>query len=1761
MNPVELIGDVFARYLDANVEKDSEEGTARFIIDHLSPQQTVAIAEAVLGHSNLKGSVNLKLNRHFVGDSTLLPDHVLTTKPATYYRNCNCLQPILLVASTGDEEDQSLKELVRIGADELEACPEHWVAAACDGLSVTEEHQKWWEKAIAGLCDLRIVSVERLAAYVGRTRNLIQKEGLPIGIALGQAMPALRFPRDSTLFDRIREGRRTHKSAWKSEFNRVCRKNACFLLKQTTSQLLLSEDDLSTSFAKVHEEIPEEHHSTIQSFISAPSGWNQEAESLADCEWENIRPLFDGLRRVKLNLGEATIAFYDERSPDLLSDDDQEYLKLLSKRPKANDHNDEDDAFYESHRNEIKEDRKLRSAWDKFIFGRPRECTDFIVGLTASIESLFNQAARAKKRTLLIRCDSATKKDLRDLNVSAGEFFAQRYAGLKSLLGKDVRWNVGKLFDFPDLIHEWRKSAKSGLNHSQAKAALRLKFTLEVEADTHEGDTQASKTQLIWQFRPDAVTSEFVGDWRRLQERALVRCGTALNPISSKGHYQAIDLSDVRTFEPSYDRKRGTFVAVYKKKDDIELIWRENLANAMRQGLIDERTKQTLDEQFTVFAEEYTKAIRGLGESGLAEGALTRQLSLYADLLMTVCTNAPGDSNRRLLLRPLLEIGAVAIDDADVTTVVVAPWHPLRMAAIARKAKLVGDLIQRLLSEEQVEFGDQRLYFKELIRELEHPFYPEVILGWDDNKPQLLATTDVVGDYSLHERPELSKKRVAATNENPAPAASRVMELLNQYVNLYPHERSNLSLVLFNSDSSRLPQAVVDKIGAMHEDDEEVQCQIILRHRDPRRLRSLYQEIVESSDEDVDSYSASEATQDFLARLRIGILADQAPPPDPKDGCPHDLSFSQDVIARHAQLEWYREAYTPVPLEELVPPRWSRRRPAAKDDLKSVVYLCCPVQSSEGWAFLTAVTSFLKGDWDGDEASRLLPVRQLDFHDRETAKIFEETHNLANWVVNYDELLDRRQLQNQNVRIIRYKQSATQGRNLVISSNASSGLLRTMLQSRLRQLNLGLPDVDYEQLASKMIDDANSLSGDLALRAAKRGRSAYELMGVVLSRFLVRSEFASDRYFGWYFLDDYAEWLGQREEQIADLMIVSPEETSEGELLLSILISEAKYIDEANLAKKQKESQKQLRDTVRRIHDALFGNPDRLDRDLWLARLADLLLDGVQFAAGQSIDLGKWRHAIRAGDCRIMLRGYSHVFVHSPEFNDSSSFAIDEVENCHQEVFARKEVRDLVLAYWNGKDPSSARNRCFDFPPSLNSVEFRPPASTAKKEKTGPTKVESKPRKDSKGTQTNPKATKPDGKTAEGGTEAQESDVKSGKTQPTNDSGIGRDDIWAYRDIATIVDRHAAERTSSEADGEWLKQIEFSAKNGLQQFHLQAKLLESKITPNAALLKFAGSKHMTVEQVDKRRSEFLTTHGLNIISVQPEPRTVSIAIARPEREVVNLASIWQRWSPKQTAGNQQIAIAVREDDGSILYLDPGSKHAPHTLIAGSTGSGKSVLMQNILLGIAATNSPAQAKIVLIDPKQGVDYFQFAELPHLSGGLIVEDQQAIERLQSLVQEMDNRYKRFRSAKANNITTYNRKVDDADRIPSIWLIHDEFAEWMMVEDYKKAVSATVQRLGVKARAAGIHLIFAAQRPDATVMPMQLRSNLGNRLILRVDSEGTSEVALGEKGAEKLLGKGHLLAKLEGETRLTYAQVPLASEEFTSDIISTVSSQPRR
>ena len=1746
MNISELIGKIVCLLLKEELSGEratQTEGTARFTIDCLSSEHTAAVARQILAEPSLAAQIDLKLPKAFL-EGQQLPDDVLTTLPATYYRNATAEKPVLLIANTGDDEEQSLKEFIRIGGPELQEHPELWIKVASDGLSLSEQNAKWWEKALTGLQELRVAPLDRIAAYVLQTRSAIQSDGLPVLQALGAALPALRLPKDSVFSSRIKEGSRGHVSAWKKEYSAGFRSRGCYLLKQTPSQLLLGEEELDIAFAKVVDAIPAGLHPTIESFIHAPSGWNDASVLLAECEWEQIRPLFDGVKREKFNLARETIHFFDEREPELLSDDERQYLQSLVTRA-GSEPAEDDTEFYEAHRNELKEDRKLKSAWDRFVFGKARETNDFLLGVALCMESLFSQGEAGAKRKLKIRCDRATKKELKDLNVDAGLYFARRYAGARTLFGDRVTWNVGQLFDFPKLVAEWGQQKKTTLNRSTAKAAIQLKFVLELEFDVSSGGTQSYSTQLLWKYDPNSVSSQLVDDWNRLAENPLVYCRALQEPVSTKGTLQTVDLANVRTFVPAYDRDRGSFVSVYKKQNDIALRFKANLKTAMADNLVPESVGTLIATKFAEFESEYSKAISDMCEAGLHSASLRAQAIAYSSLLDVLVRQAKGDRNRELLLRPLLSVGAAHIEGGTCATV-VTPWHPLRLLAIQVKASMAVGLVRHLLTAPEVFFGDTRLFFKDLEQELSHPFYPEVVLGWRSDKPELMVMTDALLDYTLHELPIINDKESDDTNENPTTGSNCVLELVQRYLALHPHEHANMSVVLYNCDSARLPQAVVDRIGQLYEDEDDVRCQVMLRHGDAGRLRDLYRAIISQGDADVDSFNASEATQDFMARLRICIIADQAPPPNPKDGCPYDIVFSQDVIARHSKVEWYLETSTPVSLDTLVPARWSRRRSAAIDDMKSVVYLCSPVQSAEGWSFLTALTTFLKGDWDENEGKRLLPARQLDFRDNRTAKIFEETHNLGNWVVNYDELLDRRQLLNQHVRVIRYKQSTTQGRNVIVSSKAPLGLLVSMVLQRINALNLGLTDPQRRTLAERFVNDANDVSGDIVLRAAKRGRNASELMGIVLSRFLLRHELGQRRYHGWYFLDDYADWLGQKEEQIADILCLAPELTETGSIRLTVLVSEAKYIELAGLAAKRKESQKQLRDTLRRIKEAVFGAPERLDRELWLARLSDLILDGVQFPASARINLADWRRSIREGACEIAIRGYSHVFVWGPDDPcDCSSFApVADMEGAYQEIFGRPDLRELLRCYFENRDPMTLR-RNIAREDVWADIEYQRPIYHTK------IKV---PRIHH--TEPDDDVTPADGGSGGNSVPPQTPELPGRGTvqplaPPRNQNVQRSHPAWAYPAIADVVSSAQSDALSND-DSEWLHSVEMKTKHALQQFQLQAKVVSGTLTPNCALIKFAGSSNLTVEQVARKRSELLTTYGLNVVAIRPEPGLVSISVERPKRRVIQTPELWARWQPASAWGNRSLLIGVKEDDGELLLLSPGKAHAPHTLIAGSTGSGKSVLMQNIILAVAATNTPTQARIVLIDPKQGVDYFAFETLPHLDGTLVVESGVAIAKLEQLVAEMDARYGKFRAARCPNLDEYNKRAAENDRLPVIWVIHDEFAEWMMVDDYKEAVTSIVGRLGVKARAAGIHLVFAAQRPDANVMPMQLRANLGNRLILKVDSVGTSEIALGEPGAELLLGHGHLLAKLEGAPGLCYAQVPLASEDFVQGVV---------
>ena len=238
--------------------------------------------------------------------------------------------------------------------------------------------------------------------------------------------------------------------------------------------------------------------------------------------------------------------------------------------------------------------------------------------------------------------------------------------------------------------------------------------------------------------------------------------------------------------------------------------------------------------------------------------------------------------------------------------------------------------------------------------------------------------------------------------------------------------------------------------------------------------------------------------------------------------------------------------------------------------------------------------------------------------------------------------------------------------------------------------------------------------------------------------------------------------------------------------------------------------------------------------------------------------------------------------------------------------------------------------------------------------------------------------------------------------------------------------------------------------------------------------------------------------------------------------------------PYAKGGPLEVAIG-RDSDGTPIVADIGAM--PHLLVAGSTGSGKSVMINSMIMSLLMRTTPKQVRLIMIDPKR-VEFSCYNGLPHLYVNVVTEPRQAASALAWAVSEMERRLKKFERAGARDIKVYNKLVESgklvdidptAETMPFIVVVIDELADLMMVAG--KDVESSIVRIAQLARAAGIHLVIATQRPSSDVVTGLIKSNIDNRIALKVSTGIDSRVVLDEVGAEKLLGNGDMLFKYRG------------------------------
>lgn len=1742
MDSLSLLGAVGARVIAEELDKalsQADAGTARFLLDRLQAEQVIAIVRAVIAEPGLSKRIFVAVPREVASDSTL-PPHVITEQRAVHFRNRTPPdgRVAMLLVNSDDDQGVSLQDMTRIGAKMLTDRADLWVSIACANLPLTELGQETWQAALRGLTSAQDFSLGQIAKYVAVVADRIAVEATPLSDTLGYCLPLLNLPRDSTLH--LAEKQQRQRSAWRRRFEQMISERAPLLRKQTKNRQIIEREELIAQFQKIRDDIKPEHYAIIDRFIEAPQTWNSASEALAELEWEtdHIEALFTGLKSKKVHLAQETREFYQDKDTDLLDKADVDYLDLLGERT-TKQPTDEDRAFYEHHRSLLSERPALKAKWDRFIFGISIECTDLLIGLVIAIARLKAQAdSWGGKKTLTISWNARGRTQQLALNADVGMLFCVRYRGLRALFGGSVQWDTGPLFSYDAFLDEQKGRKGYQRNESTARAALRIRLDVILRI----GDLpnyQDYAVQIDYLGRPDAVSANLPSDLARLTAKPFCSLAVPRVRTSKKGHAQRLALDEAASFEAAYDRDAGSFVPPVRRIASFDKEWVAALERA--QHRLDDASALSIKAGWAAFAGLYQTATQEYFDRGVASEALLAQARAFSTLLDALEPHSADALVRKDLLEPLLRLGVVLIEEGPAAAV-IAPWHPMRLAAIAVKAKTVASLITHILSADDIEVGDERLYFQELTNELAHPYYPEVIVGYSGSEPCLLSVTDTMDDYSLAELP-VSAVGVARTNEDPAAGARRIRDIVTRYLELQPHETASLSVALFECDSAGLPLAAVGALGTLQE--SEVHCNVSLRHRDRRSLQRVYNDLLEQSEADPDALVASETSRNFMAKLRVGIQIEPPTRSHETGSRQVDIAFLQDAVARRARIQWMTVPKSPsrANLETHVPPRWAYKAPTTSES--ATRYLTCPEQPAEGWSYIAATAAITERQ-PNPQGHRRLPVRTISLNDNAIKSVFDDAHNLAEWVVNYDDLLDPEQLRHYGVRVIRYQKDRSNSRNLIVSSTARSRVLDVLIRRRLNELGLGMDPGKVDELVKQLIDDAIAISGEIVLRASKRGLAAGELIGIVLSAALARSELGTNPT-ACFFLDDYASWLGQKEEGIADLLFLSFDPTNDNRL--RVIVTEAKYVGSDAAADAKKTSRRQVEATVSRIKDALFENPGRLDRDLWLSRLSDLLLDAVKTPREEK-QFEQVRRRIREGTIEIDLRGYSHIFVSESTKrvvgSDQELLPVACGEHSLQEIFSHEHTRELLRKFVSEERLADVRAKAGpEAPWTLTS--WRLPAARPAWMETPSEPIHAPP---------------PAVAATAVATDARES-TRAVPVAAAAAPAAAPAAVEAREPRLSSINELLLARRSVEVggkDSEWLDQVSKTLQRALVGWGFQAKVLGTRLTPNAGLVRLLGSDRLETKDIETSRQRLLTTHSLNVISITPRPGEIVVAIERERRDIVSLWNVWAKVPERRSDNvNLTFVVGLRELDGEILYLNLGepfggqASNAPHTLIAGTTGSGKSILIQNLLVDIALTNSPDLAKIYCIDPKMGVDYSALEGLPHLVEGIVVDQERAGVVLEGLVLEMDERYRRFAQVRAPNLNAYNAKVGPESKLPAIFLVHDEFAEWMLTDTYKEAVSKTVMRLGVKARAAGIYLFFAAQRPDKDVLPPQLRDNLGNRLILRVEGEGTSEIALGTKGAERLLGKGHCAARLQNEPDIVYAQVPWLSPAGVEEIVA--------
>jgi len=705
-----------------------------------------------------------------------------------------------------------------------------------------------------------------------------------------------------------------------------------------------------------------------------------------------------------------------------------------------------------------------------------------------------------------------------------------------------------------------------------------------------------------------------------------------------------------------------------------------------------------------------------------------------------------------------------------------------------------------------------------------------------------------------------------------------------------------------------------------------------------------------------------------------------------------------------------------------------------------------------------------------------------------SAKLYEQLHEVAHWVVLLERYISREQVESlepqPDVLTVRENVGTSGLYTLIVSSNSGKKFIIHRLKRKLEKIghHSGMSTDQLTQLAEKIYDETRKISPRLVLQAMGISRVTEEILGLMIAMHLAdahKPEKPRDGVTVWISLDEHLEWFNGSSSTRADLCKITLERVGD-QLQVDVMIVEGKFrlaydhhgVDQVN----------STLDLFKSIIDFSERKTESVDARLWrehlLAAMENVNPEARTYfgMAINEVSDDKYRlpenmrSDFRNGNYNLRsMSGLYSICCYSEEGQLQGDY---ERDGAIQVIKSYKnQVHDLIA----GETSKFIQS------------ENQPPVT------------------ESSSLVTPPESDRPSENVISSGAEKGTEDVTTRRGKLSEQDLIKR--------YQMVLDKFGEFGVSvQQPDDPSMRFIEGPA-SILYRIKPGKAVDPRRLSEKADVLKLA----LTLDQEQNIR--FGNHQGYV---------TIDVPKSQADRYYVDAADMWKKWHRP----DNELAAPLGEDGyGQIVDLNFSSSNSPHLLIGGTTGSGKSEALNTILDGLIRYYGPDEVRLLLVDPK-GTELSQYEESSHLEGAIGWDDSDALALLENAVAEMQRRYEKLKEQKTRSLPEYNAKVDADHRIPWWVVVLDEYADLTSEKEMKKQIEAYLKRLAQKARAAGIHVIIATQKPSAEVISTNLRSNLPAQLALRVKSATESRVIIDETGAETLNGKGDALIKAEGK-----------------------------